>query len=53
MFSNAKISLLALVIFLSGCAGGSAPSLIEHNEELARKNPNNADAHRGLGRTVG
>ena len=50
MPGNAKFSLLALVIFLSGCAGnGVIPDFIDKREELVQKNPSDADAHRNLG----
>jgi S1-C subfamily serine protease len=39
--------IFGIALFLFGCAGGQ--SLSDHREELVRKNPNNADAHRDLG----
>lgn len=41
------VYIFGIALFLFGCAGVS--SLIDYREELVRKNPNDADAHRNLG----
>ena len=43
------VYIFGIALFLFGCAGVS--SLIDYREELVRKNPNDADAHRNLGIT--
>jgi tetratricopeptide (TPR) repeat protein len=42
--------IFGIALFFFGCAGVPS-SLIDHREELVRKNPNDADAHRNLGIT--